>query len=384
MNEAAEFLNALAHALAAMRLYGERHTAWRRAVDHAFDTLVTLLARDPAPAFSFLDGEVIFANERLRELRAWKWTRTLAGVGVERLQVRAGATRDELERFLQEVRRRVDRGERATPESNPRALASFPHIEFGQLGVDGTRASGPAAMTRVAFDEEAEATQWLFGEASRNGEVSGAVAEAVVRSLGMALHEERDVLGLLLPLRETDEYTTVHSLNVCILSMAAAEALGHGGPFVKQVGEAALRHDVGKGRIPREILQKPGALDGKEWDIVKRHPADGARILINSGPQMELAAVVAYEHHARWNGGGYPTLRRGRRPHPVSQLVQICDVYDALRTRRPFRGPWRSEDILRYLHDEAGSAFDPHSVAVFTELLARWSPEGGGAATSGS
>jgi len=139
--------------------------------------------------------------------------------------------------------------------------------------------------------------------------------------------------------------------------------------LAKDIGEAALLHDVGKAYTPVEVLQKPGKLSPDEWEIIKRHPEDGARIILRSGGQMEFAAVVAYEHHLTWQGGGYPELRYPRRPHPVSQLVQICDVFDALRTERPFRGPWPVEKIFRYFSELSGTDLNPEVLAGFQNML---------------
>lgn len=369
MRQAVDFLNSLAQALSAMRLYGEKHAARQRATGKAYDAVVDLLQAQQPSTFSFLDEEVIFANEPLREMKTWKWARPLARVGVERLEVQAGVRRDEFEGFLARLRNRLDHG----PEVALDGGGSFPHINFGQISLQSEGGKGGwARRATVDLREETDAAGWLMGEAEKKGKVSAAVSDAVVRSLSIALREEQNVFQLLLPLRDSDEYTTVHSMNVSILSMAIAEAFGHSGSMVKAVGEAALLHDVGKTRTPRAVLQKPGELSPEEWAVVQQHPAEGARILVNSSGELELAAIVAYEHHVTWNGGGYPKLRRGRRPHPVSQLVQMCDIYDALRTQRPFRGAWEPGKVLEYLKAGAGNTYDPDVVAKFLDLVAKW------------
>jgi putative nucleotidyltransferase with HDIG domain len=159
--------------------------------------------------------------------------------------------------------------------------------------------------------------------------------------------------------------------------MSLAEAVGVPRQDVKDIGEAALLHDVGKAYTPAEVLQKPGKLTPEEWEIIKRHPEDGARIILRSGGQMEFAAVVAYEHHLTWQGGGYPELRYPRRPHPVSQLVQICDVFDALRTERPFRGPWPVEKIFRYFSELSGTDLNPEVLAGFQNMLLKQGVQAG-------
>ena len=198
----------------------------------------------------------------------------------------------------------------------------------------------------------------------------------------MALHQERNVLELLVPLKEIDQYTTVHSMNAAMLSMALAETLGFVGADVKAVGEAALLHDVGKTRVPADIIQKTGELSPDEWEIMMKHPAEGARILVNSGAEMELAAIVAYEHHIKYDGSGYPGLRYKRRLHRATELIQVCEVYDALRTRRPFRDPWAPDRIVSHLQEESGKSFHPDAVKAFLGMLNQWEGDAAAAAPS--
>jgi putative nucleotidyltransferase with HDIG domain len=219
------------------------------------------------------------------------------------------------------------------------------------------------------MDEETQAVDHLFGQAENRGLVSLAVARAVVQSLSVVLQYGRPLMELLVPVRHHDEYTTVHSLNVSVLSMSLAESLGTSPDDVRDIGEAALLHDLGKAHTPIEVLQKPGKLSPDEWEIIKRHPEEGARIILRSGGSMEFAAVVAYEHHLTWQGGGYPNLRFPRRPHPVSQMVQICDIFDALRTERPFRGPWPIERIIGYFGEISGTDLNPDVLNAFNSLL---------------
>jgi putative nucleotidyltransferase with HDIG domain len=151
--------------------------------------------------------------------------------------------------------------------------------------------------------------------------------------------------------------------------MALAESLGYGAKQVRAVGVAGLLHDIGKVRIPIEVLTKPGKLTDEERQLMNQHPVEGARIILQSGDEMELAAVVAYEHHIMLNGGGYPTLHYKRPCGAVSRLVHVCDVYDALCTKRPYREAWASEKAVSYLESLAGQEFDPDIVATFVRTL---------------
>jgi putative nucleotidyltransferase with HDIG domain len=201
-----------------------------------------------------------------------------------------------------------------------------------------------------------------------------AEAEAVVRSLSLAMHGDRAVVLPLLSLRRYDEYTTTHSLNVCVLSMALAEWVGLGARDVRAFGVAGLLHDIGKTRIPAEILNKPGRLLPEEREVMNRHPVEGARIIVASEEKLDLAAVVAYEHHVMLNGGGYPKFDYPREGHQASKMVHVCDVYDALRTNRPYRASWASKKVLDYIEERAGTEFDAEVGRSFGKMMLEWEP----------
>ena len=130
--------------------------------------------------------------------------------------------------------------------------------------------------------------------------------------------------------------------------------------------------DLGKVCIPQEILNKPGRLTDEERRIVEQHPVVGARLLLDSADALELAALVAYEHHIMIDGGGYPHLPDARGAQYASRLVHVCDVYDALRTRRPYRDAWESERTIGYIESRAGIEFDPGIVRSFVAMMRQW------------
>jgi hypothetical protein len=128
--------------------------------------------------------------------------------------------------------------------------------------------------------------------------------------------------------------------------MALGEYLGVGPTMTRALGFAGLLHDLGKIRIPLEILNKAGRLTPEERQVVEAHPVEGARMLLAGRAPMEHAAVVAYEHHLMLDGGGYPRLHYPRAAQYPSRIVHVCDVFDALRTRRPYRDAWESARVL--------------------------------------
>ncbi len=376
MSDPARFLTSFAQALAAMTLYRDGHPARARTLDAAYQELLDLQADTARPLFTFLGDQVVYGQMPLRELKEWDWGRRLAEAGVQRLEFADQVTRDDFEGFLDEVLARVSLSMIDTTESRQMRRTS---IRFGAVGLRGEadHAPGtlPTATISFSLGEEADTLRWLQHEVQTTGTVPLVEAEAVVRSLAVAMHGGRQIVLPLLQLKEFDQYTTTHSLNVAVLSMALAEFLGLAARDVRAFGIAGLLHDVGKTKIPIEVLTKPGKLTDEERALMNEHPAAGARLLLDAEEDLDLAAVVAYEHHIMINGGGYPALAYPRACHHASRLVHVCDVYDALRTRRPYRDAWEFEQVLGYLGERSGLEFDPELVSAFTRMMRQWEPQ---------
>jgi putative nucleotidyltransferase with HDIG domain len=375
MTDAAMFLTALGRQLSVMSLYGPGHKAREEGIDKLTAELTMLLRGNAFPTFTFLDGDVVYEGHVLSELRHWEWSLKLGDVGIERLEVGPGTTRDALEGFLEEAHARMSlQGEGASF----REVDGQSAIRFGGVTLDPDDATDadepPRDPLALSLEEEAEVIQWLHGEVDLRGVVPAEEAAAVVKLLSVAMHSEHDVVVPLVQLKSVDQYTTTHSINVSCLSMALAEHLNFVSTDVRAIGEAALLHDVGKTKIPLEVLNKKGKLTDSEWKLIQSHTVEGAKILLASGKGMELPATVAYEHHLSFNGEGYPELTFPRQTHEVSRLIQVCDVYDALRTRRPFRPPWPAERTIKFLEEKAGTHLDPEYVASFIDLIGDWEP----------
>ena len=373
MSEAAEFLGAFAQALAGMSLYGDGHPARERAIDTAYQELRDLQSQHPHPLFTFLGDEVIFGRLPLREMRDWGWSSRLAEAGIQRLEFADDVTRDDFEGFLEDVYSRLTLVGLDTADARQMRPSG---IKFGVVGVrsgaEEVEDALPTATIAFSLGEEAETIRWLHDEVKQRESLPLAEAEAVVRSLSVAMHGDQQMILPLLQLKQFDEYTTTHSLNVSVLSMALAEYLGMAPADVRAFGVAGLLHDLGKVRIPIEILTKPGKLTPDERVLMNRHPVEGARLILESEEDLDLAAVVAYEHHIMLNGMGYPQVRYRRSCHEASNLVHVCDVYDALRTRRPYRDAWPVEQVLPYIEGRAGLEFDPDYVAAFISMMRKW------------
>ncbi|HSJ65776.1 MAG TPA: HD domain-containing phosphohydrolase [Gemmatimonadaceae bacterium] len=378
MSDAARFLAGLGQALAAVHLYHVAHPARERANDLAYHRLQLLLQTDHAPRFSFVDREIVYGDRPLRELRDWAPAERLATIGVQRLEFSPNVSREDFERFIGEMEQRLT-GLSTAGAAESRQTT----VRYGALALrdeDGvTRLPAPLATATMRYSliEEVAATEWIHAEVTEGRTIPLLEAEATVRSLASAMHAEQQMVMPLLTLREHDEYTTTHSLNVSVLAMALAEALGFAPREIRAFGVAGLLHDIGKVRIPTDVLNKPGRLTPAERTLIQQHPVEGARLILQSGQQLDVAAAVAYEHHIMIDGCGYPEMRFRRDCHPASHLVHLCDVYDALRTIRPYRAAWEHEKVMDYLNEKAGTEFDSTLVRHFEGMMREWRREVG-------
>jgi len=137
-------------------------------------------------------------------------------------------------------------------------------------------------------------------------------------------------------------------------------------------GLAGLLHDVGMVRVPQDILMKPGKLTEDEMGRVRTHPAEGVRIIMKAEEHLDLAVAAAYEHHIRVDGGGYPARTSRTKAHQASNLVHVCDVFDALRSDRPYREAFTSQEALKEIEEGAGTEFDAGLVSAFLRMVGQW------------
>jgi len=179
------------------------------------------------------------------------------------------------------------------------------------------------------------------------------------------LHVEAPTLkSLLSALRAHDPYTYRHSQRTVRLSLLLGRACGVSQPELRSLSLGAVVHDLGKIFIPGEVLHKDGPLNEDEWEAIRRHPADGARLLLGVSPPQGVSRVVA-EHHERWDGRGYPAGLHGEEIDFNARVVAVADAFDAMTSERPYRAAAGFEAGAAELERCAGTQFDPEVVLSF-------------------
>ena len=375
MNPVIGFLTAVGQAFAAQSLYSEGHPTQRMALTRLHRALSTVLGSGTL-RLSFLDNEVVAGSRPLTEMRGWEWSGKLSAAGVQRLEIVAAPppTLDDLSAMLTAIRQRLAGG--PTQGTN----WTRGGIRLGPLSVAAVEAETAAdedveslvqGLIFHGLGPEIEAVQYIHAEVEAGREVPMAEVDGIVRALAVTIRREQGCLLPLLDIRSFDEYTTSHCCNVAMLSMGVADQFGLSDADTRAIGTAALLHDIGKTRIPGEVLTKPGRLTPEERLVIQTHPVEGAKILTHRGLGNSLAATVAYEHHIWFNGkGGYPVLSYPRETHFASRIVHVSDIYDAVSSKRPYHEPWPRENALRLIEKLAGVELDPHVARAFLTMAA--------------
>jgi len=289
--------------------------------------------------------------------------RRLQQAGVERIVVDRGVEIAELTRLVQALA--------SADSAQVGSVTGLPHIRVGRLQVERRvdEPSGDIATFRRLYDDAVSVASRIWDGAQNEGKPDPNASRGIVDSLAEAVAQNRTALLALTALKNYDNYTFTHMVNVSILTMGQARGLGIEGALLREFGLSALMHDIGKVKTPTEILNKPDKLDDREFEIMKRHTVDGAEILRRTPEMPALTPIVAFEHHLRLDGTGYPNgVVRGQL-NLATMLCGVADVYDAMRSQRHYQEAFPTDRILAVLQRNDGTQFDQNLVRRFAQLV---------------
>lgn len=195
------------------------------------------------------------------------------------------------------------------------------------------------------------------------------VLKSVNRIIDELLQQEHLLVNIT-DIRTFDDYTFAHSVNVAVFSLIMGISLGYDQLKLRNLGVGALLHDVGKTKLPLQVLNKEGKLTDQEFTVVQEHSEKGFSIIKDSQELSILAAHVAYQHHEKFDGSGYPRKLKGCQISEFARIVAIADVYDALTANRPYRRGYLPHEAYEYLLATGGSHFDYQLIELFTRHVA--------------
>jgi putative nucleotidyltransferase with HDIG domain len=361
-----ELLRRFAATLRSAQLYSAGHPIITRNLEALSAALQLLHSLQPTTVIGLVADEVIVDELPMAKAETLgPLVRRLQKSGVERIAFDRGVTLDELIEFIAAVSADGD------PRDGAAAFPALPHIRVGRVTI-GQRIEGSAsdmATIKRLYSDAVSLADSVYESARTEGKPDATMARTMIDGLAQAVAQNRTALLALTTLKNYDNYTFTHMVNVSILTMGQARGLGIDGPLLREFGLAALMHDIGKVRTPIEILNKPEKLTDDEFAIMKRHTVDGAEILRQTPEVPTLAPVVAFEHHLRLDGTGYPAGVARTALNIGTMLCSIADVYDAMRSQRKYQQSFPTERILEVLKRNDGQQFDQHLVRRFVQLI---------------
>ena len=392
---AVELVHRLFVLIKAAAVYGPDNDGYRSHAAAARETLAALLAREDSVRLEARE-ELLFFNDRpIRFHLAGAASRFLTGEmtrrGIGSLEIRGERGARELDAFVFAFQQTGSRragayGElqrllRAAgvsaisvrpPEGADESARAGRAAEGAGQGTGQGAAQGQTApeAARRAFLQAVSVVEDIMTRVRSGREADIGEAKRAVEGLADQVIADAQALFELSMLQNFDEYTYAHCVNVCVYSVAIGDRLGLGRERLSELGFGALFHDVGKARLPKELIDKPDAFDEREWILMRRHPALGAKELLAMRRPLDAAlaraASIAFEHHLGMNGQGYPKLPRPRGPRLFSRICAVADAFDAMTSGRVYaKRAMCPDEALRRMVQGAGTAFDPLLLRVF-------------------
>jgi putative nucleotidyltransferase with HDIG domain len=209
----------------------------------------------------------------------------------------------------------------------------------------------------------------LFQEARLGKAINTEGARAMVEEISQSVLRNPAALISLARIKTVDEYTYLHSVAVCALMIALARQLGLDEDDTREAGVAGLLHDLGKAKIPLDILNKPGRLTEAEFTIIKTHPAEGHQMLVEGYGAGDIALDVCMHHHEKMDGTGYPHGLPADKISLFARMGAVCDVYDAITSNRPYKQGWNPAESLHKMAQWAEGHFDPAVFKAFVKSV---------------
>lgn len=349
-------------------LYPPTHPLVRTPVEKCHLEIAPFFADRSELALTVSDGTLVFEGVPLFQLTSSLelFMSRLGAIGLPAVIFERGVSIEDIEMFVRFLHETKEQG------------LPIPDIKerLSRWGVAHIR------VTATEEDEKDDFTlaREIYGNALnvvvralkdvRNGKTpDGAESDRAVREMSGMVSRNRDAMLALTLIKNFDEYTYNHSVNVSVLSLAVAETLGLPEGERIGIGVAGLLHDVGKTQLALDLIRKPGTLTVEEFEEIKKHPEEGFAILGKMTHIRESTRAVVREHHMRFDRTGYPRPDPEHRMNPYSHVIAVVDCYDALTTMRSYqkaRTPRQALEIMRRL---AGKSLDPDLVELLEKSL---------------
>jgi len=356
-------------------VYPTAHPFLLASVDQLLIKMNELLLSRKEVAFYLVAGELFFethsvpVDQSLSTLMEQFIARDVGGV-----VFKPGITREELVLFADLMNKDAAYFIEHGGGTGVLAKANITHIVLHRvILVDkklGSAIKEAKKKSSEVFQEAIETVKEIVQSVHLEKAINMRKVSSTVHSMVDDILENRDALLGLTNIKMYDEYTFAHSVNVSVLAIAQGSYLSFDKPQIAALGVAGMMHDIGKVSVPLEIINKPDKLTDSEWEMVKRHPIEGALILSDVPAMSRIAMIASFEHHQHGDIRGYPRMDDITQQHPFSEIIAIADSYDAIIAARVYyRTPTPPDQAVRIMMKKRGTAFNPVLVKAFVNMI---------------
>jgi putative nucleotidyltransferase with HDIG domain len=366
-------------------IYPPKHPAVVEPAVEMCEMLKDLFHDRDRVSFAIVNSEIYFERQLLSEesIRYADFIRLLMQRGVNSLSFDPNVTPESITVFFSFIN--IKGEDKVSGKSLKRLLkgADVKGVDFEELvAFDVTDEvyevkSGPQVVETVANTSYEDALEQMeeVGEDVLTGKgIDVGSLHVVVSSLmGDFLTDREAIIGLL-SIKSYNKHLFHHSINVAVTSLLIGSKLKLSEEMLQIVGISGLLHDIGKLKIPSEIIDKPEKLTDSEWEIMKTHPIEGAQILLQYGNIGEFPLLAAMEHHVHYDLNGYPTLNGKMAPHAIARIVAIADVYEAMTANRSYRPACSVHQAMGMLMSGAGTQFDSMLLKLLLNTIGVFPP----------
>jgi response regulator RpfG family c-di-GMP phosphodiesterase len=363
------FMSAVSHCL----LYSKNHVSTDGLIEKTFSILNEIFKKSGTYEMMIIENDLVINKNPVREIgvQGQNLIKRLKRKGISHIHFLKGLTLAELRNLVADI------------STTEKGLKASPHIKVGIVDVHIGRFKGldsvgflkdrvPNIQKSIASftTEQIEKAKDEYSRISPFKQLHLAGFEEIVGQFILMLKKEVNILQLLRPVQSCTRHDDTHATNVSVLTIFQAQSIGIKEEFHGDIGLAALLHDVGKLFMPREILEKEAFPEGKERAIMELHSLYGAQYLAKIQGLTRLAPIVAFEHHLRYDGRGYPKLKlKNIKQHMCSQMTAISDAFDTLRITTPHQRALDLKEVLVTMKIKDPGLFNPFLIDNFIRSI---------------
>lgn len=349
-------------------LYPPTHPLVRTPVEKCFSDILLFFANRQELALAITDETLVFEGVPIFNLTSSLelFMARLAAIGIPAIIFDKGLSPEDIEHFIRFLHETKEEG--LTPSDVQERIE--------KMGITHIRVKPPTeeeeddySLARNTYDNAVNTVVLLMQEIRMGRIPSGAESERVVKDIAGMLTRNRDAIMALTLIKNFDEYTYNHSVNVAVISLAIADALSLSPQEKTEVGVAGLLHDIGKTQLALDLIRKPGNLTFQEFEEIKKHPEEGF-VLLGKMPHIRpISAYMVREHHLRYDRKGYPALGPDYPVNPHSQIIAVSDCYDAMTTMRAYQKAKQPLEALEIMGKLSGKSLDANFLGVLKSVM---------------